>query len=98
MKDFEVTPESLADLLEIWDFIAQDSFEVADRVLDEFNQAFRLLAKMPGLGHLREDLTNRKLFFWAVRSYLVIYRKSDPLLVVAVLHGKRNVKKVLKGR
>jgi plasmid stabilization system protein ParE len=62
------------------------------------NQAFQRLADMPGLGHRRNDLTKRDLRFWSVYSYLVIYRESDPLLIVAVLHGKRNVKRLLKER
>jgi plasmid stabilization system protein ParE len=98
VKRFDVTAGALADVLEIWDFIAEDNLEAADRVLDEFNQAFRKLTEVPGLGHLRQDLTKRNLFFWPVRSYLVIYQKTDPLLVLAVLHGKRNVRKILKGR
>ena len=51
------------------------------------------------MGHKREDLTKQHVLFWPVHSYLVIYQtKSKPLLIVAVLHGKRNVKKILKDR
>ena len=37
--------------------------------------------------------------FWPVRSYLVIYRpERRPLEIVAVLHGRRNVRKLLEER
>jgi plasmid stabilization system protein ParE len=57
VKRFVLTPEARADLGAIWDFIAEDSFESADRVLEAFYRAFDQLAAMPGMGHKREDLT-----------------------------------------
>ena len=98
MKSFDLTPDALEDILSIWEFIAEDSVEAANRVLGKLNEAFQQLVQMPGLGHRRRDLTKRDLRFWTVYSYLIIYRQSDPLLIVRVLHGKRNVKKLLKER
>jgi plasmid stabilization system protein ParE len=99
LKRFVLTQEARGDLQEIWDFIAQDSAESADRVLEAFYRAFGQIAGMPGMGHRREDLTKQDVLFWPVHSYLVVYRaESKPILVVALLHGKRNVKKVLKDR
>jgi len=51
---------------------------------------------MPGLGHRRPDLTARDVFFWPAHSYLVIYRASKPLRIVRVIHGKRDVKRLLQ--
>ena len=98
MKQVELTPEAIGDLQEIWEFISEDSFDAADRILEDFYAAFSQLAEMPGMGHRREDLTKQNVLFWPVHSYLVIYRDSTPLLIVAVLHGKRNIKKLLKQR
>ena len=54
---------------------------------------------MPEMGHTREDLTKQALPFWPVGSYLIIYRPVPrPFEIVAVLHGKRNVKRILRGR
>ena len=41
MNDFSFHPEAEADLNEIWDFIAQDSADAADRVGDQIHAAFR---------------------------------------------------------
>ncbi|MBI1785987.1 MAG: type II toxin-antitoxin system RelE/ParE family toxin [Acidobacteria bacterium] len=68
-------------------------------MIAEFRQSFRFLAKMPGTGHTRQDLTKQPVLFWPVRSYLIIYRAGiQPLEIVAVLHGKRNLRRVLRGR
>jgi antitoxin ParD1/3/4/toxin ParE1/3/4 len=57
----------------------------------------RRLAEMPEIGHSRKDLANEPLRFWPVYSYLVIYRpEARPLQVVRVLHGSRDVRRILE--
>ena len=58
----------------------------------------RRIAARPGLGHLREDLTDEPLRFLPVWSYLVIYRLTDPVEVVRVVHGARDVARELRRR
>jgi plasmid stabilization system protein ParE len=48
------------------------------------------------MGHRRQDLTSRDVLFWRVHSCLVIYRDSTPLRIVRILHGRRDVNKLLK--
>ncbi len=48
------------------------------------------------MGHGRQDLTSRDVRFWRVHSYLVIYRSSTPLRIVRIIHGKRDVSKLLR--
>jgi len=99
MKAFRLSQEASQDLIEIFEYIAQDSFEAAEHVRLEILEALRGLAGMPGKGHRREDLTKRPVLFWPVRSYLIIYRPAtQPLEVVAVLHGKRNIRRILRDR
>jgi plasmid stabilization system protein ParE len=99
MASYLLSPEALEDLQSIWDFIALDSIEAADTVLDELFDAFESLAQWPGQGHTRSDLTNRNVRFWPVGSYLVVYRE-DPmaLQVVAILHGERDIPDVMRHR
>ena len=99
MPTYEVSPEALIDLQMIWDFIAVDSTDAADRVIDELFEAFDHLAKWPATGHARPDLTPRSVRFWSVRSYLVVYRSaSDRVQIVAILHGSRDVPAILQTR
>jgi plasmid stabilization system protein ParE len=95
VNQFEMARRALGDLQEIWEFVSEDSFSAADRLLEEFYGTFGKLAEAPGMGHKREDLTHRNVLFWALHSYLIIYRNSRPLRVVRVIHAKRDVKKLL---
>jgi len=60
--------------------------------------AFEGLAGVPGKGHRRPDLTSRDVLFFSVYQYMVIYRRTGLVEIVAVLHGKRDVERLLKAR
>ena len=76
---------------------SENSFEATDRVLEEFYQTFERLAETPRMGHKRPDLTPRDVLFWPVHTYLVIYKNSKPLRI-RVVHGRRDVKRLLNKR
>jgi plasmid stabilization system protein ParE len=97
MAEFFYSPDARRDLLEIWEFIAQDDLDKADSIEREIEQAITKLADNPKLGHLRRDLTSKPVRFWTVYSYLIIYDPaSRPLEVVRILSGYRDVATLLK--
>ena len=49
-------PLAEADILEIWDYIAEDSLPAADRWLDRLDEQFRLLATHPMIGRSLDEL------------------------------------------
>lgn len=102
MSAFVLHPEAYADLDEIWEYIADDNIDAADRVLEEIFRTIRSLADFPHQGHKRPDLTSRPLLFHAWRDYVITYAPDEkPLPVIAVLHGRRNprvIAAILKGR
>ncbi len=95
MNRFELARRALVDLKEIWEFVAEDSFSAADGLLEDFYRTFGKLADMPGIGHRREDLTQRDVLFWTLHSYLIVYKNGRPLRIVRIIHAKRDVKKLL---
>jgi plasmid stabilization system protein ParE len=97
MADFFYSPEARRDLFEIWEFIAQDNLDEADRVEREIEQAISMLAGNPELGHFRGDLTSKQVRFWTIYSYLIIYDPATrPLEIVRILSGFRDVAALLK--
>jgi plasmid stabilization system protein ParE len=91
MSGFVLHPAAFTDLEEIWEFIAADSLDAADRVLEEIFEALHSLVPFPLVGHIRADLTARPLRFHPVRDFLIAYASDEkPLVVLAILHGRRN--------
>jgi plasmid stabilization system protein ParE len=99
MFPYVLSPDALQDLQEVCDFIAADNLPAADRLENEFFDAFEMLAERPRMGHTRSDLTERDVRFWPVGSYLIVYRSVPPALqIIAVLHGARDVAEVIRRR
>ncbi len=92
MSDFFVTPEAKTDLIGIWAYIAEDNIDAADKVIGQIEEAFGKLSEMSGMDHFREDLLDRRYKFWSVYSYVIAYRwEVEPIQVIAVVHGARNL-------
>ena len=93
---FQLTSRALNDLSEIWDYIAEDSIGAANRVESAILAACYSLARHPLIGSKRIEITSLPVRFWAVTRYpnfIVVYRpETNPLQIVTVLHGKRNLK------
>ena len=53
---YSLTPQAEADILEIWDYIADDSEDRADEVVSKLRQAFVQLGRNPVLGHRRPTI------------------------------------------
>lgn len=92
--------EAARDVVGIWRYIKkQSSLEMAERVEAVIRDRIVFLATNPNAGHWRKDLTSEAVRFFPVYSYLIVYRPaSTPLQVVGVLHGRRNVEKILRQR
>ena len=58
MSGFRLTREAARDVTEIFDYIAErDTIEAAERVRVTLLDAMQRLAKMPGMGHKRRNIT-----------------------------------------
>jgi antitoxin ParD1/3/4/toxin ParE1/3/4 len=95
-----LAPEAALDLAQIWRYIKkQSSVRVADRVESVIREKIAFLARTPGAGHWSKNLTDEAVKFFPVYSYLIVYRlETKPLQVVSILHGRRDVERILKGR
>lgn len=92
MASFQLSGPAVRDLREIYDWIADDDPAAADRVMLDLREAIRRLVEVPGLGHVREDLSDATLRAWTVHRYVIIYQPdADPLTIVRVLSGYRDI-------
>jgi plasmid stabilization system protein ParE len=101
-QGFELHPGAASDITSIWEFIAAENPRAAGRVREDILDAIRRLVPFPRQGHQRADLTSRPLRFRRVHDYLIAYAPDErPLLVIAVLHGRRSprvIAAILQGR
>jgi len=100
MSRYVLSVAAESDLNEIWAYIAEDSPDAADRWIDKLFDAFESLAKTPGIGHKRLDLTDFPIRFWSVGAYLVLYSSAQEnfIQIVAVTQGARDIPTFLSQR
>jgi plasmid stabilization system protein ParE len=62
MSAFILAPDASHDLDAIWDYYGLELHnpDAADRIIDDLFAAMRLLAKSPGIGHFRSDLSRNR--------------------------------------
>jgi len=91
--EFVLTPDAADDLVAIWQYLADnDCGAAADRVIERLYTEFRKLGEMPGMGHYRDDLLDRRHRFWNVWSYVIAYRwEKKPTQIIAIVHGARDL-------
>ena len=95
MKRVRVTNDAERDLDEIWLYIARDSVEAANRLIDELTSRFPLLGSSPQMGRLREEL-KLNLRSHAVGNYIIYYRETQRgVSILRVVHGSRDPKRAL---
>lgn len=84
-------PLAAADILETWDYIAEDSLDEADLWVDRLDEKLGLLATQPLMGRARNELA-AGLRSFPFGRYVVFYVPlADGIDVVRVLHGSRDV-------
>ena len=80
-------PQAERDLIEIWQFIADDNEPAADRLLDRFDRALLTLCDNPQIGRARPKLAPH-LRSYPVGKHVVYYRPIERgIEIVRVLSG-----------
>jgi len=74
MPPLRISPRALLDLIEIWNYIADDSADNADSFIDQLNEAMQKLCHQPGMGRKREELAPQIRSF-PYQRYVIFYRQ-----------------------
>ena len=92
MTRIEWTEPAVSDLENIQDYIARDSAEYADAIVERLILSVDRLASFPESGRLAPEAFDPKIRELLVQSYRVIYRlKKGSAQILAIVHGARNL-------
>lgn len=91
MAEYRLTVRADEDVREISRFIAIASLPAANKLLDALEQHFRLLAENKHFGRARPDIAP-EMRYSVIKGYLVFYYPiADGIVVVRVVHSRRNI-------
>jgi antitoxin ParD1/3/4/toxin ParE1/3/4 len=88
VESFRFSNPAQRDFDELLRFVARQDGSARARVIrGEILAAVALLARMPGRGHVRDDLPST-IRAWAVHRWLILYRpETVPLEIVQIVGG-----------
>ncbi len=97
MPEIVKLPRARVDLVEIWDYIADDSEAQADAFIDSIDRKLRILSEKPYLGRVRQELAENMRSF-PVDRYVIFYIViPNGIQIVRVLHGARDLDSMFEG-
>ncbi len=86
-----IRPQALADLAEIWSYIADDNVSAADALAGLIDDKLQTLSRQPSMGRARPELA-AELRSLPVGKYTIFYLPlSNGVQIVRVLHGARDI-------
>jgi plasmid stabilization system protein ParE len=91
---YRISRKANTDIEGICNRIALDNPEAADQMDERIHRAIELLAEVPGMGHRRTDVRDERYLFWAVGNCIIAYRVETDLIVVRVVHGTRDFRRL----
>ena len=74
----------------IWDYIGDENDAAADKLVLRLHQAFERLARSPGSGHRRDDLSPGLRVFPVGNDVVFYHPASDGIDVTGIVHSRRN--------
>jgi toxin ParE1/3/4 len=88
---FRKRSQADTDLDSIWNYIAADNVNAADKLITRIGAVFEMLVQNPLAGRERPELAQRLRSF-AVGNYVIFYiAGSDGIEVVRVMSGRQDV-------
>ena len=88
---FRKLPRADHDLDSVWNFIAADDIQAADRQINRIGEVFQMLVENPLAGRERPEL-QKDLRSFPVGRYVVFYVPlSDGIEVARVMNGRQDI-------
>ena len=96
MRDFSIAPLASDDLDGIWNYFAEFDPGNADVFVADILDIFRLLARNPFAGRLRDDI-NEELRFFPKDNYCIFYYPTAVgVRIMRILHASRDIETILE--
>jgi plasmid stabilization system protein ParE len=90
-RRIEWSLSATVDLQGIADYIARDSRRYAASVVRKIRDDVRLLKRFPKRGAVVPELRNETIREVSSGNYRIIYRLTDQVMILGVVHGARDL-------
>lgn len=91
MAKFTLAPAAIADLDEIWHYIAKNNEAAAEKFIRELVGKFELLANNREIGKRQDDFMVEMRMFPFKKYQIYYFPSNDGVEIYRVLHGRRDI-------
>ena len=100
MNNYQFTAAAFDDLADIWNWIAADNPEAADKLIQDIREACQQIADHPESGTRRLSWTDKPVRFLLVRKLLFVIYIPDtkPMELIRVLQAVRDIPAILRSK
>lgn len=99
---YTLSRTALADLQAIREYLYSAPPDIQLKVIARLNEGFQRACDLPATGRLESEFSGEAagpIRSILVRPYRIFYReRTVPRMIVAILHGARDISSVLEGR
>ena len=96
MAEIRWTNEAIKWLQEIYEYISNDSVDVANRVIEEIYNKAQILEIMPKAGYKYQDRDNVRILLYGHYRIAYFLKDSDTIDILGVFHGALDIERYLK--
>jgi plasmid stabilization system protein ParE len=94
-NSYRLATAAYRDLRSIRSSLTREASErIADRVEVRLFREFQEISRLPQMGHRHQSISNADLLVHIVWEYAILFRRSPEVLIVRVLHGRRDLTKL----
>src|SRR3954470_18967966 len=95
MSSYVLTEQAEKDLNEIWDYVAAESLDSAEIVARDIREGLELVGGLPGAGHRRKDVRDKRYRFWRANRFIIAYfYETSPVQIIRIVGAARNFREV----
>ena len=92
--EYRVAPLAKRDIDEIWDYVARDDPEAANRLVDNFRSRFILISQNKLIGSARSEFGSGIRLFPFETSLIFYVPYESSVDIVRVLHSARDLTQI----
>ncbi len=90
------TEEAISWLQDIHEHVANDSQNIANKVIDEIFEKAQILEDFPKVGYKYENCENVRILLYGHYRIAYLIKDSDDIDILGVFHGSLDIERYLK--
>ncbi len=82
---YRLSAQAYQDIDDISGYISNFNQKSTEKYLKHIFGCFEILARFPLVGQVRPDITDKPLYFWPSKKYMIVYQIKEHVEIIRIL-------------